>query len=142
MSIDTQKRSWTVHDKSRLLLALMEELPADPHISFEGNLRQSKRKSILGASEAETLTLKRNTICPKQDFIVAPIEPAMGKIILSALGGNVRRDVIHIQLEKTNALAFGAYDNFDPECIFFGSAVPEALLESLAVEGVLKSSGK
>jgi hypothetical protein len=135
-----QKRSWTVHDKSRLLLALMEELAGDAHISFEGDPPQCKLKSFLGASEEETFALKRNTIWPKQDFIVVRVEPAMGNTILSALGGNVPRAVI--QIENANALAFGAYDNFDPECIFFGCAVPQALLQALAVKGVLKSSSE
>jgi hypothetical protein len=133
--------SWKVRDKSGLLLALMEELAGDAHISFEGDLQGLALKSVQGASEHETSALKRNTIWPKEDFVVLPLEPAKGKAILLALGGNVPRAVIHIQIEKANTLAFGAYDNFDPNCIFFGSAVPMALLEKLEADGVLGAGG-
>ena len=40
--------------------------------------------------------------------------------ILKAMGGLVPRSVIHVQIEKAGRLEFGAYDNFSPDCLFFG----------------------
>jgi hypothetical protein len=101
----------------------MEELAGNAHISFEGDLGSSKLTSISGASGEETSLLKRNTIWPKQDFVVLPLEPAMGKPILSALGGSIPKSVRHIQIEKSGVLEFGAFDNFYPECLFLGKAL-------------------
>ena len=67
---------WKVQDKRRLLLAMMEELAGDAHISFEGDFRGLPLLSTLGASQEETRALKRATVWPKQDFVVLPLEPA------------------------------------------------------------------
>jgi hypothetical protein len=117
----------------------MEELAGNAHISFEGNLRGLRLLNIPGASEDETVVLKRNTQRPKQDFIVVPLERSMGKTILSAIGGNIPRKILHVQVEKVGLLEFGAYDNFHHECIFFGPALNSHFLEALVSRGVLKS---
>jgi hypothetical protein len=130
---------WLVHDKRLFLLAIMEELAGNAHISFEGNLRNLRLGSIPGASEAETVALKRGTLWPKQDFIVLPLEPFMSKAILSAIGGTVPGTIIHVQIEKENVLEFGAYDNFHPECIYFRGGVRQEFLESMVSQGLLKS---
>ena len=130
---------WLVHDKSRLLLAIMDKLAGNAHISFEGNLSNLGLLRFPGASEEATGVLKRNTLWPKQDFIVVPLESSMSKAILSAIGGVVPRKIIHIQVEKASILEFGAYDNFSPGCVFFGSAVGQELIESLVSQGVLNS---
>ncbi len=129
---------WKVKDKRRLLLALMEELAGGAHISFEGDLRGLTLLSILGASEEPTAALKRNTLCPKQDFVVVPLEPSMGQKIIAAIGGTVSGAIIHIQIEKDGQLQFGAYDNFYPECIYFGSAVKEAIIQSLVSQNIMR----
>ena len=129
---------WKVQDKRRLLLALMEELAGDAHVSFEGDLRRLTLMDIPGASEEPTATLKRNTRWPKQDFIVVPLQPSMGKRIIAAIGGTIPNAIIHIQIEKDGLLQFGAYDNFHPECIHFGSAVNEAVIESLVCQGIMR----
>jgi hypothetical protein len=131
---------WSIHDKGRFLAAMMEELSGNAHISFEGSLRNLKICSIPGASETETAALKRNTLWPKQDFIVLALEPSMGKAILSAIGGTVPRSIIHVQIEKEGVLEFGAYDNFHPECIYFRSGVRREFLESMMSQGLLKSA--
>jgi hypothetical protein len=133
---------WLVRDKRRFLLAMMEELAGNAHISFEGNLRNLGFGSIPGASEAETTALKRNTLWPKQDFIVLPLDPSMGKSILSAIGGTVPGSIIHVQIEREGVLEFGAYDNFHPECIYFRSGVRPEFLESMVSQGILKSVQK
>src|SRR5262249_5634068 len=136
----TRGAGWLVRDKSRFVLAIMEELAGNAHMSFEGRLNQLRLASIPGASEEETLALKRNTIWPKQDFIVVPLEPSLETAILSVIGGTFPSSIIHIQIEKAGILEFGAYDNFYPECIFFGSAVSQTLLDSLISQGVLRLS--
>jgi len=118
----------------------MEELAGNAHMSFEGSLSHLKLATIPGASDEETPALKRNTIWPKQDFIVVPLEPSLEKTILSTIGETLPKSIIHIQIEKAGTLEFGAYDNFYPECIFFGRAVPQTLLESLISQGVLRLS--
>ncbi len=125
-------------EKGQLLLALMEELEGNAHVSFEGNLRSLPLLSYPGASSEPTDALKRNTLWPKQDFVIAPLEPSSGKKIYAALGGVVPRTVRHVQIEKDGVLQFGAYDNFHPECIFFGSAVTSQLLESLVSNHILQ----
>jgi len=130
---------WLVRDKRRFLLAIMEELAGNVHISFEGNLRNLRLGSIPGASEAETVALKRNTLWPKQDLMVLPLEPSMGEPILSAIGGTVPGSIIHVQVEKEGVLEFGAYDNFHPECIYFRGGVRQEFLESMLSQGLLKS---
>jgi hypothetical protein len=127
-----------VQDKRRLLAALMEELAGDAHVSFEGDLQQLTLTRPPGASEEPTATLKRNTHWPKQDFIIVPLQPSMGKKIIAAIGGTVPNGIIHIQIEKAGLLQFGAYDNFHPECIYFGNAVNEAVIESLVSQGIMR----
>jgi len=131
-----------VKNKTRLLLAMMEDLAGDAHISFEGDLSDLRLSTFPGATAAETVTLKRNTLRPLQDFLCIPLEAAQMNAILSAVGGTVPRKILHIQIEKAGALEFGAYDNFHPECIYFGRAVRQVLIDSLQAQGVLKSVPK
>jgi hypothetical protein len=136
--MEIKRDCWKVYKKGLLLLALMEELEGNAHVSFEGNLRSLPLLRYPGASSEPSDALKRNTIWPIQDFVVAPLELSSSKKIYAALGGVVPRTVIHVQIEKDGVLQFGAYDNFHPECIFFGSAVASQLLESLVSNDILR----
>jgi hypothetical protein len=136
--MENERRFWLVRDKRRLLSAMMEELAGDAHISFEGDLRALPIFSTPGASQEETVALKRNTLWPKQDFIVLPLEPSMSKAIISAVGGTIPKTIIHIQIEKNSLIQFAAYDHFHPECIVFGTAVTEAVRESLVSQGIMR----
>jgi hypothetical protein len=129
---------WKVLDKRRLLLALMEELAGGGHVSFEGDLRGLALSSISGASGEPTVALKRNTLWPKQDFVVVPLEPSMGQRIIAAIGGTVPGAIIHIQIEKDGQLQFAAYDNFYPESTYFGSEVKEDVINSLVSQNVMR----
>jgi len=129
---------WRVKDKTRFLLAIMQALAGDTHISFEGDLRDFRLSGFGGASDRETTCLRRNTLWPKQDFVVIPLEPGTETAILSAIGGQVPKRIIHIQIERDGVLQFAAYDSFDPECLFWGPALKPEFLESLTVEGVLE----
>jgi hypothetical protein len=129
---------WKVQDKRLLLLAMMEELAGDAHISFEGDFQGLRLLSMPGASQDETAALKQNTRWPKQDYVILALEPSMGKSIISAIGGTVPNAIIHIQIEKNGQLQFGAYDNFHPECIFFGMGVKQAVLETLVSQIIMR----
>jgi len=52
--------SWKVRDKGRLLLALMESLEGNAHVSFEGDLRSLPLSSYPGVSCQPTDALKQN----------------------------------------------------------------------------------
>jgi hypothetical protein len=121
-----------------LLLAMMEELAGGAHVSFEGDLRGLALFSIPGAFGEPTAALKRNTLWPKQDFVVVPLEPSMGQKIIAAIGGTVPGAIIHVQIEKDGQLHSGAYDNFHPQCIYFGTGVMQAFLESLTSQAILR----
>jgi hypothetical protein len=129
---------WKVRDKNRLLLAIMNELAGDANISFEGDSKILSLVALPGASQMETSVLKRSTLWPQQDFVVVLLEPSIISQIFAKIGGTIPRSVLHIQIEKEGRLEFGAYDNFNPESMFFGSAIREAFLESLVSEGFLR----
>ena len=129
--------SWQVLDKQRLFRLVMDELAGDAHISFEGNFNGIRLLAIPGVVEEETVALKRNTSWPKQDFAVVPLEAGSSEMILAAIGGALPRKIIHVQIEKGGLLLFGAYDQFQPGCIHFGSTVNRQFLEALVSQGVI-----
>jgi hypothetical protein len=136
--MEKENKFWVVRDKRRLLVAMMERLAGDAHISFEGDLKELCFSSIPGTSKEETEALKRNTIWPKQDFIVVPLESSTSKTIVSAIGGTIPNTIIHIQIEKGGSIQFAAYDNFHPQCIVFHPAMDKGILESLVSEGIMR----
>ena len=136
--MEITRKCWKVRDKGQLLLAMMQEFEGNAHVSFEGDLRALPLSRYPGASFQPTVVLKRNTIWPEQDFVVVPLETSSSKKIYASIGGAVPRRVLHIQIEKGGALEFGAYDNFHPECIFFGDGVKRELIEALVSSGILQ----
>lgn len=134
----SREKFWHVNDKRRLLLALMKELTGGAHISFEGDLKALRLSSIAGASMEETEALKRNTIWPKQDFIVVPLESSTIETIVSAIGGTIPNTIIQIQIEKGGRIQFAAYDNFHPQCVVFYPEMDKAFPESLVSEGIIR----
>jgi hypothetical protein len=70
-----------------------------------------------------------------------PLEESTIRPMISAIGGSVPRNIIHVQIEKAGRLQFGAYDHFHPGCVSFGDAVSAAVLENLVSDGVLKVAG-
>jgi hypothetical protein len=118
--VDKQSRLWKVEYKRRLLLILMQE--------FVGS------RPYFLATEA----LRRNTLWPKQDFAVLLLGLGASQSIISAIGGTVPSVIIHIQIEKDGLLQLGAYDRFHRQCIFFGAAVKEKVIESLVSENIMR----
>ncbi len=129
--------SWRVRNKTRFLESVMTELAGSAHISFEGDLSALKLYVLPGASHEETVILKRNTLRPKQDFVVVPLEASTEGAIIAAIGGTVPRAILHIQIEKNGRLEFGTYDTFHPECFTIGSGLESAFFDELLSEGIL-----
>jgi hypothetical protein len=137
-AMESSGRSWKVLDKTRFLLALMEELAGNAHVSFEGDLANLKLLNLAGVSQEPTDILRRNTLRPKLDFAIVPLETHTSKSIIAAIGGTIPRAIIHIQIEKNGVLQFGAYDNFHPECISFGPAVTPQIIDSLVGQKLIR----
>ncbi|MGA2808995.1 MAG: hypothetical protein ABSE87_12745 [Terracidiphilus sp.] len=136
--MEPQRQFWKVRHRNRFLLTIMKELAGNAHISFEGDQKVLGLAAIQGATQVEDSVLKRNTLLPRQEFVSVPLEPSTLSPIFSKIGGTIPKSVRHILIEKNGQLEFAAYDNFHPECIFFGDAVSNAFLDVLISEGVLK----
>jgi len=126
-------------DKRRFLLAAMHKLAGEAHISFEGKLATTKLSDLHSASSLESTVLRRNTISPKQDFLLLPLEEDGVEAIGRALGGTVPRSILHIQVEKQGELALGLYDLPKPQ-IFIGNALSPQFMRELQSEGVVKEN--
>jgi len=128
---------YKVRDKRRFLMAALRELAGSAFVSFEGDLSGTALIGATSASDDQTKALKRNTLWPKQDFVVLPLEAETVGSIMTAVGGTVPRSILHIQVEKDGRLELGLYDNFAPRGMFFGSAVTPQFIETLQNENVL-----
>jgi hypothetical protein len=131
--------TWVVEDKHRLLMSVAENLAGNAHISLEGSLGVFNLAALPGASDVETSALKRNTIWPRQDFLVFPLEPPVAEAVFKRLGYRVPNGVIHVQIEKNGVLEFGAYDNFDRNSMYWGPALTGSFVESLVSQGILSA---
>jgi hypothetical protein len=128
-----------VRNKNAFLIAVMEELAGNAEISFEGDLGNLQLKELPGASNTETTALKRNTLWPKRDFAILPLELSTIKSTILAYGGTVPRVIEHIQIAKAGKLEFGAYDNLHPHAIAIGEALSDEFIESLAAKGLIET---
>ena len=140
MSEPTQERAkWSaVHFKNQLLLKVMKQLAGNAEVSFEGNLRSLNLAAVAGASTDETDLLKRNTIWPRLDFVILPLEPDTIRSIQRVMGGTIPKSVLHIQIAKAGKLEFGAYDQFHPGALFFGEALGGDFIDALVRDGILE----
>jgi hypothetical protein len=111
------------NNKPRLLVAIMQHFQGDgSFISLEGTLSSFQAPVLENAVMTETAELKRNTLSPVLDFVVAPLSAhnvdmvsraVVDNDLLSEGGG-----IIHVQIASGGRLVFGAYDNFHPDCVF------------------------
>jgi len=136
-------RYWPVaRDKPGLLIAMMRQLAGGASISFEGNLSRCAFGPDFQPSGEETPSLRRQTVWPKQDFVVLPLLSESVRPILDVILPDNRYldDIVHIQIEKGGQLQFGSYDQFHPECIVgFPPGVTPELLDRLQSSGVIRS---
>ncbi len=130
---------YKVRDKRAFLTAAFGELAGSAMVSFEGSLSGTGLLNMTGSSDDETKVLKRNTLWPKQDFIVLPLEPETAASIMNAIGGTVPRGIIHIQVEKADRLQLGLYDNFAPKAMLFGPALTPQILETFQNHGLIST---
>lgn len=128
-----------VRDKPGFLHRLMEELAGDARISLEGDLSLCRFTEDLIVSREETDVLRRNTLWPRQDFVVLRLTPkTVAPIFKQVMAAGLKRAIIHVQIERNGVLELGAYDNFHPECVVTGAGVSAALLSELKSNAVLR----
>jgi hypothetical protein len=128
-------------DKPGLFIAIARALAGGAQVSFEGDLSCCGLQRLADASAEETVALRRNTLWPREDFVVLPLETDTLKPILAEVlpEGRLVKAIIHVQISKLGRLAFGAYDNFHRDCTvaFDPSLIP--LLDALQAKGVIRS---
>jgi hypothetical protein len=83
--------------------------------------------------------LKRNTIWPKQGFVIVKLESeTIDSIFQEVTAAGLSQAIIHIQIERSGILELGAYNNFHPECVGTGPEVPVSLLSELKSKNILR----
>jgi hypothetical protein len=108
-------------------------------MSLEGDLSKCKFADEMVVARDEIGLLKRSTLYPRQDFVVIRLEPEnIAPIFKEVLAAGLSRAIIHVQIERGEALQLGAYDNFHPDCVVAGPAISEALLAELKSKHVLR----
>ncbi len=132
------------HLIARRPLALFERLLdrfcGNAHISFEGDLSKCDLRRIQVVSREPLGVLRSNTLYPKLDFVILPLEAETIEIlkrqVLPRIG--IRKRVIHTLIEKGGKLVFAAYNNMDPGCIWICNDVSEEFLQDLVESGSIK----
>jgi hypothetical protein len=109
------------------------------HISFEGIFALDSFATTWGATTESNDILKRNTLAPKTNFLVLPLEQETKEVITRTVLPQIglRRNVHHIQIEKDGQLVLGVYDSLQ-HCWIAGR-IQAADLESLKASGVVRS---
>jgi hypothetical protein len=130
-----------VIDPRALLHALLPRLAGGAHIALEGRLADLHLD--LATMRRPIQALRRQTMYPPQDFLVAPLERSTVAPVLEACGRGLcgprgLEPLIHVQVEKDGTLQMQACDNFDPDCTWVGPAVPVEVLQALVNQGVLR----
>jgi hypothetical protein len=127
-----------VRDKPGFLHRLMREF-AGGLMSLEGDLSKCSFADDVVVGRDEVGLLKRNTLCPRQDFVVLRLDAAnVATIFKQVLAAGLSHAIIHVQIEHAGALQLGAYDNFHRDCVVSGPGVSEVLLDDLKTKHVLR----
>jgi hypothetical protein len=117
----------------------MEVFAGGGHMALEGDLSRCNFADEVVVGREEVDVLKRNTLHPRQDFVVLRLEPeTVAPIFKQVMVAGVSRAIIHVQIERAGVLQLGSYDNFHPECVVTGPGVSAALLTELKSEGILR----
>jgi hypothetical protein len=125
-----------VRDRPCFLHRLMVEFTGGV-MSLEGDLSKCKFADDLVVAHEEVGLLKRNTLWPRQDFVVVRLEPAtIAAIFKQVMTAGLSRSIIHVQIEHAGVLQLGAYDNF--QCVVAGPGVSGVLLAELKSTSVLR----
>src|SRR5438874_11372588 len=128
-----------VRDKPAFFLAAIRLLAGGARISLEGNLAGLEVLSSPDISPTETNVLARQTLVPRQDFVVLALEPEkIGHLAEGSPPSRLVRDVEHIQIEKEGRLELGIYDNFHPDSSWAGEQFSPEFLDRLKEKGILR----
>ena len=127
-----------VRDRSAFLRRVMLELAGHAQMSVEGDLSQCHFSQDVIVTTDETAILKRNTIAPRQDFLVLRLTSETCGPISRQAGKYLKRAIIHVQIERDSVLELGAYDHFHRECVVTGPGISPALLAELKSTNVLR----
>ena len=107
-------------------------------MSLEGDLSRCAFPDELVATHDEIPLLKRNTLWPRQDFVILFLLPEfVDPIFRQIMKAGLKRAIIHIQIEHSGLLQLGAYDNFYPKSVVTGPIVRKELLSELKLKKVL-----
>jgi hypothetical protein len=127
-----------VRDKPGFLHRLMVELAGEAHMSLEGDLSRCRFDDAVRATEDEGTILKRNTIAPRQDFVVLRLtQETVSPIFRQVMAAGLKHAIVQVQIERNGTLELGAYDHFHRECVVTGPGVSLALLNELKTTNVL-----
>jgi hypothetical protein len=127
-----------VRDKPAFLRRLIDEF-AGGRLSLEGDLSRCDFPAEVVLGRDEDGMLRRNTLAPRQDFVILRLDPAAAAAIFrQILAAGLSRAIIHVQIERAGVLELAAYDNFHPDCVVTGPGVGAGLLAGLQAAGVLR----
>lgn len=133
---DVASHQLEVRKKTEFLRRMLVELAGNAHLSLEGDLSHCHFADDLILSQDETKILKRNTLAPKQDFVVLRLDPeTVDSIFEQVTAAGVKRAIIHVQIERNGVLELGAYDHF--QCVVAGPGVSPTLFDELKKSKVL-----
>jgi hypothetical protein len=127
-----------VRDRPAFLRRVMFELAGNAQMLLEGDLSRCHFSQDVIVTSDETAILKRNTIAPRQDFLVLRLTSETCGPIWGQAGKYLKRVIIHVQIERDGVLELGAYDNFYQECVVTGPGISPALLDELKSANVLR----
>ena len=126
-----------VRDKPGFLRRVMFELAGDSQMSLEGDLSCCRFTDDVMATGDETAILRRNTIAPKQDYVVLQLtRETYTPILKQVMAAGLKRAIIHVQIERNGVLELGAYDNF--QVVVTGPSISPELLNELKITNVLR----
>jgi len=127
-----------VRDKPGFLRRLMEEF-AGGRMSLEGDLSKCAFPEDIVLARKEVGVLRRNTLAPRQDFVVLRLETGtIAPILKEVKVAGLARAIIHVQIDYAGVLQLGAYDNFCPGCVVTGPGIGADLLAELQSAGILR----
>ena len=115
------------------LLSAILDCFSGADLSFEGDLSACSFERIEGKRTEPLEPFVRNTIFPKQDFVILPITPESTAVLRTEILPRVglRQRVAHVLIGQDNELLFWAYDWFDKDCVGMVDSVPTELLQKL-----------
>ena len=125
--------------RAKFLHRLMVELAGDACMSVEGDLSRCQFPEEFIASLKERPPLVRDTLWPKQGFVILRLTPdSVEPIYKQIMAAGLKRAILHVKIERGGALQLAAHDNFGDGCCT-GPEVSVSLLEELKKEGVVRS---